>query len=101
LATKLPGVEQVKVASTAAAAQVVSTGSTQPQEGESAAICSKVCIRVFPSLQVLEEGIQNENGMIIPRYESHPLISQPLTGGFLLLLKPTLHGSSPFPMVQT
>jgi len=53
LDTYLPGVEQVKMPSTAAAARALLDGP--PSQ---AAICSKLCASMFNGLDVLREGIQ-------------------------------------------
>ncbi|KAI0321370.1 PDT-domain-containing protein [Amylostereum chailletii] len=53
-----PNASLVSVASTAAAAEAL---SHDPDAIDSAAICSKFCMRLFPGLEVLHEGIQNEN----------------------------------------
>ncbi|KAL0577336.1 prephenate dehydratase [Marasmius crinis-equi] len=56
LAKYLPGAATMKMTSTAAAAEVVAntSGSTR------AAICSKICLKMFQGLELLEEGIQDE-----------------------------------------
>ncbi|KAI0051667.1 PDT-domain-containing protein [Auriscalpium vulgare] len=53
----LPGAALVKMASTAAAAETVSRNSA----ADAAAICSKICAGLFSDLDILHEGIQNEN----------------------------------------
>ncbi|KIK71104.1 hypothetical protein GYMLUDRAFT_185503 [Collybiopsis luxurians FD-317 M1] len=57
LAKKLPSVAISKTTSTAAAADAVSRSKTS----NVAAICSKICTNIFESLEVLEEGIQDED----------------------------------------
>ncbi|KAI9513028.1 PDT-domain-containing protein [Russula earlei] len=59
LATHLPTARLVSVASTAAAAEVVSTQADDVADG--AAICSKICLRLFANLEMLREGIQDEH----------------------------------------
>ncbi|KAH9082184.1 PDT-domain-containing protein [Lactarius deliciosus] len=59
LAANLSEAQQVSVASTAAAAEVV---SKQPDAtADCAAICSKICLQLFADLELLHEGIQNEH----------------------------------------
>lgn len=62
LETYLPHATIVPTLSTAAAAQAVLSKSS---EGAAAAICSKLCTVLFLGLNVLQEGIQNEAGMVI------------------------------------
>ena len=47
----------VKTASTAGAAEALSAG-----DAGDAAICSAVCASVYEGLEILQEGIQNDNG---------------------------------------
>jgi len=58
LAAHLPAARLVSVASTAAAAEVVSKQTDDA--GDSAAICSKICVQLFANLEILREGIQDE-----------------------------------------
>jgi prephenate dehydratase len=59
LATHLPEAQLVSVASTAAAAEAL---SKQPDvSADCAAICSKICLQLYPNLELLHEGIQNEH----------------------------------------
>ncbi|KAI0036608.1 Prephenate dehydratase-domain-containing protein [Vararia minispora EC-137] len=58
LQTHVPSAKLVAVSSTAGAAEMV---SQDPAAFNSAAICSKFCTKLFPHLEVLHEGIQNEN----------------------------------------
>jgi len=55
ISEKLPGVTTVRTSSTAAAAKALLEA-----EEDSAAIASSVCATVFPGLEVLYRGIQNE-----------------------------------------
>ncbi|KAF9265870.1 PDT-domain-containing protein [Marasmius fiardii PR-910] len=57
LAKHLPQASTMKMTSTAAAAEAISKspGSTH------AAICSKMCLKMFEGLELLREGIQDEN----------------------------------------
>lgn len=72
LSTHLPNATLVKVPSTALAAQTLSlplkndaSGSDPvPDVTECAAIASKFCETVFDGLEVLHEGIQNEEGPV-------------------------------------
>ncbi len=59
LAANLPDAQLVSVASTAAAAEVVSKQSDAA--ADCAAICSKICLQLFADLELLHEGIQNEH----------------------------------------
>ncbi|KAI9445301.1 PDT-domain-containing protein [Lactarius indigo] len=76
LAAHLPEAQQVSVASTAAAAEVV---SKQPEAtADCAAICSKICLQLFANLELLHEGIQNEHQnftrfYILANHPSSPL----------------------------
>lgn len=54
----LPGVKKEGVPSTAGAAERV---SKDEHMSDAAAICSKFCTRLFPGLEILHEGIQNES----------------------------------------
>jgi len=65
IAAHLPEAKLVSVASTAAAAETISTQADAA--ADSAAICSKICLRLFADLEMLHEGIQDE------RSESNPL----------------------------
>jgi prephenate dehydratase len=59
LATHLPEAQLVSVASTAAAAEAL---SKQPDaSADCAVICSKICLQLYPNLELLHEGIQNEH----------------------------------------
>jgi prephenate dehydratase len=64
IAAHLPEAKLVSVASTAAAAETISTQADVA--ADSAAICSKICLRLFADLEMLHEGIQDE------RSESNP-----------------------------
>jgi hypothetical protein len=74
IAAHLPEAKLVSVASTAAAAETISTQADAA--ADSAAICSKICLRLFADLEMLHEGIQDEHGESNPENSSHPL---PLT----------------------
>ncbi|KAH9982372.1 Prephenate dehydratase-domain-containing protein [Lactifluus volemus] len=56
--THLPTAQLVSVASTAAAAEAV---STLPDAANSAAICSKICVQLFADLEILYDGIQDKH----------------------------------------
>ncbi|KAH9969063.1 Prephenate dehydratase-domain-containing protein [Russula dissimulans] len=58
LAVHLPAARLISVASTAAAAEAVSKQADDT--GDGAAICSKICVRLFADLEILREGIQDE-----------------------------------------
>ncbi|VDC01856.1 unnamed protein product [Peniophora sp. CBMAI 1063] len=58
LDSHLPGVKKESVPSTAGAAERLSKEETM---ADAAAICSKFCTRLFPGLEALREGIQNES----------------------------------------
>lgn len=58
LSKHLPSARQMKMPSTAAAAEAIATSE---EYATSAAICSKICTTVFPELDVLEESIQAMN----------------------------------------
>ena len=60
LATNLPTARLVKVSSTAAAAEAVSTQAGD-EAADSAAICSKICLQLFGNLEMLQEGIQDSH----------------------------------------
>ncbi|KAI0307713.1 Prephenate dehydratase-domain-containing protein [Multifurca ochricompacta] len=82
IATHLPAARLVSVASTAAAAQIV---STQSDAADCAAICSKVCLQLFADLEILHEGIQNEQQnstrfYILSNHPSLPLPNTPYDG---------------------
>jgi prephenate dehydratase len=66
LATHLPAAQLVKVPSTAAAAEAVSTQADD--DANSAAICSNVCLQLFDNLEMLQEGIQDSHGEFEPNY---------------------------------
>jgi prephenate dehydratase len=55
----LPEARLISIASTAAAAEMVST--QDEAAADSAAICSKICLRLFADLEILHEGIQAEH----------------------------------------
>ena len=55
----LPEARLINVASTAAAAEMVST--RDDAAADSAAICSKICLQLFGNLEILHEGIQDEH----------------------------------------
>ena len=55
----LPEARLISVASTAAAAEMVSTQNDAA--ADSAAICSKICLQLFADLEILHEGIQDEH----------------------------------------
>ncbi|KZV77038.1 PDT-domain-containing protein [Peniophora sp. CONT] len=54
----LPGVKKEAVPSTAGAAETLSKDEDMR---DAAAICSKFCTKLFPGLEALHEGIQNES----------------------------------------
>ena len=60
IAAHLSEAQLVNVASTAAAAEVVST-QADAAAADSAAICSKICLQLFADLEILHEGIQDEH----------------------------------------
>jgi prephenate dehydratase len=60
LVTYLPAAKLVKVPSTAAAAETISTQADDGgDDADSAAICSKICLQLFDNLEMLQEGIQD------------------------------------------
>jgi hypothetical protein len=59
IAAHLPEARLVSVASTAAAAEAISTQADTA--ADSAAICSKICLQLFADLEILHEGIQDEH----------------------------------------
>ncbi|KII93555.1 hypothetical protein PLICRDRAFT_152397 [Plicaturopsis crispa FD-325 SS-3] len=61
IAQSIPGAVLEKVPSTAAAAQMLSTPGGLDNSTECAAICSRLCVTVFDGLEVLHEGIQDED----------------------------------------
>jgi len=61
LSKYLPNASVKKTDSTAAAAEAL---VKCPNATKSAAICSKVCISMFKGLQLLQEGIQDEQSML-------------------------------------
>lgn len=65
LATYLPGAQLVKVPSTAAAAEAVST-RTDDDAADSAAICSKICLQLFDNIEMLQESIQDSHSAYKP-----------------------------------
>ena len=67
LATHLPAVQLVKVPSTAAAAEAISTRADD-DAADSAAICSKICLQLFGNIEMLQEGIQDCAGEFEPDY---------------------------------
>jgi prephenate dehydratase len=67
LATYLPGAQLVKVPSTAAAAEAVSTWADD-DAADCAAICSKICLQLFGNIEMLQEGIQDSHGEFEPDY---------------------------------
>ncbi|KAH9984662.1 Prephenate dehydratase-domain-containing protein [Russula compacta] len=72
----LPEVQLVSVASTAAAAEEISTQADSA--ADSAAICSKICLQLFANLEILYEGIQDEHHnftrfYILANHPSSPL----------------------------
>lgn len=58
-----PNAELVKTASTAAAAEVVAHG-----DGTSLAVGCRVCADLYPKLEVLAEGIQQDSGAFITHF---------------------------------
>jgi prephenate dehydratase len=58
LQSRLPSAELVRVPSTAGAAEQV---SKDPESFDYAAICSKLCIKLYPDIEALHEGIQDES----------------------------------------
>jgi prephenate dehydratase len=67
LATYLPSAQLVKVPSTAAAAEEVSTQAND-DASDSAAICSKICLQLFGNLEMLHEGIQDSRSEFDPDF---------------------------------
>lgn len=67
LATYLPAAQLVKVPSTAAAAEAVSTWADD-DAADCAAICSKICLQLFGNIEMLQEGIQDSHGEFEPDY---------------------------------
>jgi hypothetical protein len=63
IAAYLPEARVVSVASTAAAAEIVST--QDDADADSAAICSKICLQLFAGLEILHEGVQDEHGELV------------------------------------
>lgn len=62
LSEHFPNACREKMPSTAAAAQsLLDETSTSEDGGESAAICSSVCIQTFAGLELVQKGIQNES----------------------------------------
>jgi len=80
IAGHLPEARLVNVASTAAAAEVVSTQADAA--ADSAAICSKICLQLFADLEILHEGIQDEHNNFTRFYilANHPSSPLPNTG---------------------
>jgi len=79
IAEHLPTARLVNIASTAAAAEAV---SAEPDgTADSAAICSKICLQLFPDLEILHEGIQDESNNATRFYilANHPSSSLPNT----------------------
>jgi prephenate dehydratase len=68
LATHLPAARLVKVSSTAAAAEAVSTQADDDDAADSAAICSKICLQLFGNLEMLQEGIQDSHREFTPDF---------------------------------
>ncbi|KAF8480649.1 Prephenate dehydratase-domain-containing protein [Gautieria morchelliformis] len=54
----VPGAALVRVASTAGAAQMLAASDSRCTD---AAVCSKICANIYEGLDVLAEGIQDEN----------------------------------------
>ena len=67
LGTYLPKAQLVKVPSTAAAAEAVSTRADD-DVADSAAICSKICLQLFGNIEMLQEGIQDSHGEFAADY---------------------------------
>jgi prephenate dehydratase len=69
LATHLPAAKLVRVTSTAAAADAISTQADDggDDDADSAAICSKICLQLFDNLEMVQEGIQDSHGEFEPR----------------------------------
>lgn len=67
IATYLPTAQLVKVPSTAAAAEAISTPADD-DDADSAAICSKICLQLFGNIEMLQEGIQDSQGECEPDY---------------------------------
>jgi prephenate dehydratase len=65
----VPAAQLVKVPSTAAAAEAVSTRADDDDSADSAAICSKICLQLFDNLEMLQEGIQDSHGEFQARWE--------------------------------
>lgn len=80
LATCLPAAQLIKVPSTAAAAEVVSTRADD-DAADSAAICSKICMQLFGNIEVLQEGIQDSQDNFTRFYilANHPSLLLPYT----------------------
>lgn len=76
LSTHLPDAKLVKVSSTALAAQNLSLSldagpsslDSKVNTMECAVIASKFCETIFDELEVLHEGIQNEEGTTFPAH---------------------------------
>lgn len=67
LSKYLPSASLVKTPSTASAAKDVLSSSSSPY---CAAICSKLCATLFTGLEVLHEGVQDENSEYLPAFFS-------------------------------
>ena len=69
LVTHLPSAKLVKVSSTAAAAETISTQADDDgDDADSAAICSKICLQLFDNLEILQEGIQDSQREFNPDF---------------------------------
>jgi len=83
IAANLPEARVVSVASTAAAAEMVST--QDDAAADSAAICSKICLQLFADLEILHEDVQGEHNnstrfYILADHPSSPLPNTPNEG---------------------
>ena len=87
IAAHLSEAQLVNVASTAAAAEVVST-QADAAAADSAAICSKICLQLFADLEILHEGIQDEHSELQNTIfrELSSLHPPPLMDFFLFLI---------------
>jgi len=77
-------VRVVSVASTAAAAEMVST--QDDAAADSAAICSKICLQLFADLEILHEGVQDEHSEL--NFDRFPRDELPVSGSSSPLYEP-------------
>lgn len=66
LAKNFPSASLHKTKSTAAAAETLSGSDSL---SSAAAICSRLCASFFPELEILFQGIQDENGVLLKYQE--------------------------------